>query len=353
MNLRAYLDQTLDRSPPRGTTVRAVGMLGANIPVELILAAGALPVQLGSDGRAGRDFALADRFLESSFSQHSRNVAQQWLSGALDGLEAVIFSRSDDSAQRLYYYVCELQRMNECGGPKALLYDVARISRGSSEAHTIQSTQLLASALGTQEAQLPAATQRVSERAELSMKLAQLRASDAVPPGSLAHRIVRAAALDWSEQFENSLRPWLLAPQTAKPGKRIVLVGSVPTDERLHATVEAADAVVVAEINESPPPAASAPTIDGIARKVYRQTRAAGALLRSPVEILRLARELRSDGVIVWMLATDTGLAWEAPRIERAMNEARVPTLVLTSQPDAWDEAALAQVQQFVRGVKA
>ena len=39
-----------------------------------------------------------------------RSIAEQWLTGELDFLDAVVFPRSDDSAQRLYYYLCELQR---------------------------------------------------------------------------------------------------------------------------------------------------------------------------------------------------------------------------------------------------
>jgi hypothetical protein len=53
------------------------------------------------------------------------------------------------------------------------------------------------------------------------------------------------------------------------------------------------------------------------------------------------------------MLATDTGLAWEAPRIERALAEAGLPTLVLTSQPPTLSADALAQIEQFRRTLVA
>jgi hypothetical protein len=53
------------------------------------------------------------------------------------------------------------------------------------------------------------------------------------------------------------------------------------------------------------------------------------------------------------MLSTDTGLAWEAPRMERALREAAVPTLMLTSQPQTLNADALAQIAQFRRALEA
>jgi hypothetical protein len=348
MSLHAYLDEVLRPAAPASVAGRTIGLVGTNIPVELIFAADATPVQLGVSLDACDTVALADRFLESSFSRQTRVVAQQWLSGALNSFEAVIFSRSDDSAQRLYYYLCELQRLGEFPGPQPLIYDVARIQRASSLAHTIESTHLLACELEVQQTRLPAAAQRVSARADLVQQLMSLRASHAVPLGSLAHRIIRAARVDWSERFEDVLKPWLLAPETATPRKRILLVGSVPADEQLHLAVESSGAVIIGEINEAIPPVGSATSLEAIARRIYEQTCTTRRLLQSPDEIVKMAHALRADGVIVWMLATDTGLAWEAPRIERAMSDAGVPVLMLTSQPDAQDDNALAQVRQFV-----
>jgi hypothetical protein len=355
MSLMSQLDATLSHPPRRMAPGRAIGMLGVDIPVELVIATEATPVQLGSNAAIQSDFALADRFLENSFSLQSRIVAQQWLTGDLDPLEAVVFSRSDDSAQRLYYYMCELQRLGECRGPRPVLYDVARIPRDSSLAHTIESTKSLAAELGVRADRLPAAARRVAMRAELLNRLMTLRASDAVPSGSVAHRIFRVARLDWSDELDRSLQTWLAVPNVSRPQRRLLLVGSVPADETLHVALEAEGATVVGEVNEIPPFMASneqsAISVETIAHRIYHGTRAARALLQSPSDIVKTAQALRVDAVIVWMLATDTGLAWEAPRIDRALREAHFPLLMLTSQPDVWDQEVLAQAAHFVRTV--
>ena len=355
MSLPALLDRVLQDPLAAVGSRRAIGCLGWDVPVELIVAAGAAPLQLASVA-ASDDTGLADRYLENSFSAQSRRVAQLWLSGRLDSLSDVIFSRSDDSAQRLYYYLCELQRFGECRGPRPLLFDLARIGRATSVAHTVESTQSVAPAIGADAGRIDSAIERVSARIGLLSALAELRASDSVPSGRLAHRIIRAARTDWSEEFDTSLRAWLAAPATMQPRKRVLLVGSVPPDDQLHAAIETNDVVVVGEINEASVSFASlnlahgssaSRGIEAVALRCYQQTAAARALLQSPAEIVKVAQALRADGVIVWMLATDTGLAWEAPRIARALRDAKLPTLMLTSQPQALSTDALAQIAQF------
>ena len=42
---------------------------------------------------------------------------QQYLQGAFDFLDSIIFPRSNDSAQRLYYYLSELRRRELSRGP--------------------------------------------------------------------------------------------------------------------------------------------------------------------------------------------------------------------------------------------
>jgi benzoyl-CoA reductase/2-hydroxyglutaryl-CoA dehydratase subunit BcrC/BadD/HgdB len=356
MTLATLLNRALGDPLHAARSRRSMGHLGWDVPVELILAADAVPVQLSELPCSG-DTARADRFLESSFSAPSRVVAERWLAGDLDCLESVIFSRSDDSAQRLYYYLCELQRMGECKGPRPLLYDLARIQRATSVAHTVESTRALAATIGVDESRLMATIARVDARRALLNELETLRLKDEVPLGSVSHRIAAGARADWSDEFDESLREWLVGPTLVAPRKRVLLVGSVPSDDHVHAALEVDGTVVVGEINE----AASATQranhtgdpIEIVARRCHEQTSAIRKLLQSPAGIVAEAQALRADGVIVWMLATDTGLAWQAPRIESALRAASLPTLLLTSQPQTLSTEALTRIGAFRLALEA
>ena len=73
MSLSTLLDRALSDPLHAARSGRAIGYLGWNVPIELILAAGAVPVQLSALPDSP-DTALADRFLENSFSAQSRLV---------------------------------------------------------------------------------------------------------------------------------------------------------------------------------------------------------------------------------------------------------------------------------------
>lgn len=330
---------------------RVIGYVGTDVPIELILAAGAQPVRLR--GRAGARTELADRFVEESFSTATRRIAEQWLSGELDALAAVIFSRSDDSAQRLYYYVCEWQRIGRCGGPAPLLFDIATLPRASSAAHTLESTRALATAIGTAPERLPDAIARVNRRLSLLERLAEHRVSGDVA-GSFALRVQRAAECRWTAAFDDELEHWLGAQApTASARRRFVLVGSEPSDPRLHESIEAAGVDLVADIHEADAIEASIPAEDdplaGIAARWQRRVHASRAALRDPDRLAARVRALRADGAILWLLASDTGLAWETPRMERALRNAGCSILKLVLQSEEPDEATLMQLAHFAR----
>ena len=86
-----------------------IASLGPCLPLDLLEAtgrhAGQLPWLLGAPT------PHADRWLESKFPVWSRSIVEQWATGRFDELDAVVFSRGDDAVQRVYYYLCELQRV--------------------------------------------------------------------------------------------------------------------------------------------------------------------------------------------------------------------------------------------------
>lgn len=351
--LNRFLDAALTAARQSGT--RVVGYLGNDIPVEIILAAQAQPLRLCE--QPGLDTALAERFVEGTFSLAARQVAQRWLAGELDHLDAVVFSRGDDNAQRLYYYLCELQRTGEYSGPRPLLFDIARVDRPTSLAHTIASARRLAEELQVDTSQLPAAIGRVRSRVQLLQRLDELQQSGTLP-GTLAYAALRAAQHHWDSDFDTALDRWLAQPHTATPARRLALIGSEPQHELLHAAAEAGGATICCQIHERArgPLMASAGTTDllaEIATHYHHQACALRRMLSTPDEIVAHIRTAGADGAILWLTATDSALAWETPRIANALRAAGIPTLALTLQEAFSDDASLARVAEFAETLEA
>jgi hypothetical protein len=319
---------------------RVIGYVGAESPVELIIAADALPLRLRGlvDGATPH----ADEYLERSFVPQSRSIAEQWLTGALDFLEAVVFPRSDDSAQRLYYYMCELRRRKRCGGPEPLLYDIAAIERSTSREYTIEATRRLASSLRVQESKLADAIQRVARREALIQ-----RATAADHLGSAAFRLARASSCDWHESFDAALAAHVVPPAAQR--KRLILAGSSPPDDRLHLAVEAGGGTIARTLTEATPPAIGAATNvwESIAER-YRHTLSPALSMRlSSQWLVDQARETHASGAILWLIEEDEALPWEVAAQVRALESARIPVLNLTRQAWRASPVTLDAVREF------
>jgi hypothetical protein len=301
---------------------RVVGYVGNDVPAALILAADALPVRLRGGAKGAT--AKADRFVESTFAPELRAIAEHWLAGALDHLHAVVFARSDDSGQRLYYYLTELQRRGLCAGPLPLLYDIASLGRDPSFEHTLESTRLLATQLGASTEKLAASVERVRQREELLRAIRARRLLPSPMPGGAAWACEYAAACDWRLDFDEAARRWLNSASSLPSPKRVILAGDPPPDEQLHTAIEGAGASVVMELTESQgagAPGRSDP-LGAIAEEFQRRESPALSMRRNARWLADQALNHRADGI---------------------------PALLLARQPWQVSAAVLAQVTHFVR----
>jgi hypothetical protein len=331
---------------------RVIGYVGNDIPVALLLAANALPVRL----RASTDLTptSADNFVESSFAWPQRVIADQWLKGALDHLDAVVFSRGDDSGQRLYYYVCELQRRGLCKGPRPLLYDVAGLARPTSFEHTLDSTRLLAGQLGSAAHRLEAALQRVRRREQLAQAVRARRLLPAPVRGSAAWAYEFAAPCDWRDAFDEAVGPWLERTDLLPMPLRVLLAGDPPPDDQLHLAIEAGGASIVQELTESTAAAerTQRDPFAAIAEEFQRRESPALAMRANGRWLVDHARERRVDAVLLWLSEEDEALPWEIARQLRSLRDANIPTLLLARQPAHVSAASLTQVMNFLRDLR-
>ncbi|VVJ17547.1 Uncharacterised protein [Amycolatopsis camponoti] len=104
----------------------AVGYVGADVPVELITAAGLLPLRL--TGKPGQDRAPGDRYLGRGVDPVARSILTRILAEDYGPLEAIVVSRDCEASLRLFYALRELHRVEpERRLPPVRLVDVLHL----------------------------------------------------------------------------------------------------------------------------------------------------------------------------------------------------------------------------------
>ncbi|MEY2926818.1 MAG: hypothetical protein RL367_1295 [Pseudomonadota bacterium] len=289
-----------------------IATLGGDIPADLLAATGRYAGPIGWN--VDRPTPTADQWIESSFAPWVRSVLEDWAAGAFDHLETVIFSRGDDNAQRLYYYVCELRARGLIGGPEPLIFDVARIRRPTSLARTIRGVRHLAEQLGLDDAALERGIGAVN---------AQRSVTTAIPAGRIC-----------------------------------LLSGTAPPDDRLHAMITALGWTAIGETQQqlwsNPGPMVAEKTGDAataIGQQVHAQGASARAFTDRAAVLVARAMAVAAKAVILWFTEEEEGLVWHAPAQTRALAEAGIPVVLLTRCDWAARDGVDARIAEFLNGL--
>lgn len=335
---------------------RVIGYYTCNVPVELILAAGAFPLHLPhlTDGQTPR----ADRYMEPLFDRALRSVFDRWLVGEFAFVDSVVLPRSQDSAQRVYYYVTELIRTGEISGPQARLFDLLKVPRAASESYTLRSTRSIAADLGATPGPLTGAIERMNVRRNLLAGLTRQAAEARTPDGGFVTRVLATGLHAEPQAFDDALAEWLDMPtRSARRGPRIALLGSTPPDERLHTIIEEGGGVVTGEHHLLGPgrhgPAIAAGSDPFVALSMsYHAHVATVRDFGKPLDEA-LAQWPNLDGAIMWLTEEDDALAWQAPGLVRAARAIGLPLLALTRQDWLVTESSRTAILEFVNKLGA
>jgi hypothetical protein len=322
----------------------AIGYVGTDIPEDILRASGRVTSHLPWD--ADRATPLADRWIEGAFAGWARSMLNDWAAGHFDCFDKVVFSRGDDSAHRLYYYVCELQRRGLVAGPTPLVFDIALIPRKSSVAHSIRAVRDLTQRLNVSEAALEAGIVAANRRRALYAGVERHRQG----PGTLYERLARASLFADIDAEIAGFEP----PRAEFAGK-VLLAGNAPPDERLHAAIERAGWTVAGEAHnrsllrlgpeianyEEDPTAA-------IVEHAVRPMPGGRSFFDRASWLVDEARRRRADCVIVWLIEEEEALIWNVPQQRAALAAQEIPALFMTRR--RWDAAdgAAEEIAQFL-----
>ncbi|WP_188054152.1 hypothetical protein [Sphingosinithalassobacter sp. CS137] len=291
-----------------------IASIGPCLPHDLFAATGRYNGPLEWD--VSRATPRADRWLESKFAPWTRSILERWAEGAYDHLEAVVFSRVDDSAQRLYYYLCELQRSGAMGGPAPILLDIAKVPRTSSADHSIAALRKLADRFAVSDAALEA--------------------------GIVATNMERGAEL----------------VETSAPA--CLIAGTPPPDRRLHLAVEtagfAAFGATLADLWRDPGPRVAEATGDpaaAIGRQLHQRPDDQRGFTDSAARIAADARRIDAKAAVLWYTEEDEARVWSVPAARATLADAEIPTLVLTRRGWTAKDGAPEEIGGFLAGISA
>lgn len=314
---------------------RPVGFVGLDIPLEVLTAGGRRACHLPWD--RALPTPRADRWLESGFAPWTRRILEDWAEGRFDLFEQVVFTRGDDNAQRLYYYICELQRRGEINGPAPVIFDVAYINRPTSAGRTRSAVSRLCTQLGVRSDDLAIAA--INARRDAMAALQEERNGD----GPLYERLTRSSLFG----------EVTTAPSDKQSTLRILLAGTPPPDGRLHQAVEQAGSSIVAEAHDrslnwlGPRVAESGDPVCTIADAILGRMSGARTFGNRGERLVMSAREARADAVLLWLIEEEESEVWHVPVQREALAAAGIPVLVLTRR--AWLDDISGELSHFLK----
>ncbi|WP_439381105.1 2-hydroxyacyl-CoA dehydratase [Amycolatopsis lexingtonensis] len=225
-----------------------VGYVGADVPVELITAAGLRPRRLA--GNPGGDSALGDRYLGRGVDPVARSILTRILTGAYGPLEAIVVSRDCEASLRLFYALRELHRVEpELGLPPVRLVDVLHLPHHTTTRYVHAKIAQLREWLGrwrpiTDDDLGAAITAHDTLRRSLG-RLADLRRANRLSGTRFLEVVAATTALPVTEAI--ALVDGVSADPRETEGVRLFLTGSSHDGPAVYETLERNGFLVVGE----------------------------------------------------------------------------------------------------------
>lgn len=361
----AYDDRTRAARLRKSGGGRVAGYLGTTVPVELLSAAGFFPLQLS--GLPDEATPLGDRYMEDLFDPIVRSVFDRLLAGQYDFLDLIVLPRSSDSAQRLYYYLCELRRTGRADLPEILLFDVAHTEWESSRRHNRVRFDELRAGIEAVAGRSIASSALSAEIAVSNRRRGRLREIVALRrarPSRLSAVRALQAFDGWrslaGETFDMLIDHVLSDPgPPPPPGPRLVLTGSALDHSGLHHLIESLGAVVVGD-DHAYGEQGIGPDVDEAADPFqalldhYQTIPCSRTFQRPAASLCDFALKAGATGVVFHLFTEEEAFTWEYPAQRRALEARGLGVLALTLQPYTRDAEPLrGELSKFIEGLAA
>ncbi|MEV4566260.1 2-hydroxyacyl-CoA dehydratase family protein [Nonomuraea sp. NPDC049419] len=331
----AALEEAYARRTRQGP---AVGYVGADVPVELLTAAGLRAIRLTGDPESGSE--PGDRFLGRGVDPAARSVLTRLLDGAFGDLDRVVVSHDCEASLRLFYALRELRRVEPGRGlPEAYLVDLLHLPHRTTARYNRRRVGEFAARLEAwtgRRLDLAGAVAAHDERRRLLAAVAELRR---VVPARLTGRQFLAAAnaaLPVTEHIALLARLLSEADRLDEhTGRRVFLSGSAHDTPHVYEAIEAEGHVIVGEDHSFGDLAVTGPvgtaSLDALAEHYHRGTLTAHRATPGARAAYAAAavRRCRAELFVSYCRESDEAPAWDFPAQRAALD---IPAVLLEHQ---------------------
>jgi benzoyl-CoA reductase/2-hydroxyglutaryl-CoA dehydratase subunit BcrC/BadD/HgdB len=352
----------------KSTGARVVGIIGHLAPLEVVLAASAVPITIASDPK--HPTPTADRFMPAIYGWEAQSVLERILQGRYDEFDLIVATQP---YRPLYYVLKELYRQGKLPHlPKLYLCDFIQTRLPSIRkynAHVVadfvermerlHGAPLSASAI--REAIATTNTIREQLRRLQTLRL-QCRIS-----GVEAMQVIGAGYFLGAPRYRELLADYLVNAKTdpaVANRPRVLLVSSESLNHlTVHQAVESAGAIVVGEDDawgcrsaEGDIDSTAQPE-DALLDKYFLYTASPQTSPREARLAWFLERTQRHDleAVLFYIPPSDRSLGWDYPSLKAHLEKVGLPSQLLSldlTQPEA-RETACATVARFLQSLPA
>ncbi|MCC8059837.1 MAG: 2-hydroxyacyl-CoA dehydratase family protein [Clostridiales bacterium] len=348
---------------------KVVGILGSDVPVEILIAANMLPVQVYAV--PGQSTTEAERYLEMSFQTTSKLIFQKLVDGTYhEMMDDLVISNSADQYVRLYLYLRELRRVEpEIPIPslefidwlftQKLIYEqwnegvVKKFWKG---AETWASRPIT-------EEDCRHGIRICNENRAALREFCSLRRGKQIRVTGTEALIVLGSSLFMSREEHTAIVKEMLKEAVNWPevsGKRVFVSGSDQDHSDVYEKIEAEGAVIVGEdhtwgericqcdVNESYNPVRAI-----VERYMLRPSNIQKSTTHERVKDLnRSVTDTRAQAVIFLSQKYEDAISWDYPEQKKALDAMGIPSIKLNrlEYPYETDAEFLCRIPEFLQG---
>lgn len=340
---------------------------GADVPRELLLAAGFVPFRLtGRPGFTGP----ADEYCGPGIDRVAVSRLARLLEGEAADAAGLVLSADDEGSVRLFLYLRELQRVAPRPGvPPLTFLDLVHLNQRTSAVYNRGRLDALVEELGewagrpvSDDDLRAAAAEQDRARALVRAVGERLRGGSSGPrlTGAEALAVIGAGFVMAPDRWSAAVADLLDAPDLpVHEGARVFLTGCDHDSPAAYDAIEQFGAVVVGEDHSWGALAGEGPVGPGddVRSAIVRSrsldapaSAGASAAVRAD-QTARMARACGADLVVAWTRPFDDAPPWDVPVQRAALAEAGLPLVAVPPQPyGAIDEDEVGAVLEPVLG---